>query len=178
MIELKDITERDIFNFVFFPETLSAEKFAFLEKKEGGFEPIKFYRHLKKAIESDITDEIRKKIAEKIPAYKLTKVIKLFPVKDELPKRTSDVPILAAASAAEEPAVIAKTFVDSDKTFLIRLLRMGNKTKIFTFPITHTDRETFQLTLHPEEETFTIHNNEAIELEGKHEVESISVEVG
>ena len=40
MIEIKDITERDIFNFVFFPETLSPEKFAFLEKKEDNFEPV------------------------------------------------------------------------------------------------------------------------------------------
>jgi len=177
MIEIKDITERDIFNFVFFPETLSPEKFAFLEKKEDNFEPVEYYRQLKKAISSELTDEVREKIAERIPAYKLIKVIELFPVKDETPKRTSDVPILAAASAAEEPAVTAKTFIDENKTFLVRLLVMGNKTKIFTFPISNTDVTDFSITLHPEEQSYTIHNNEPIELEGRHEVESVSVEV-
>ena len=118
MIGLKDITERDIFSFVFFPETLSEEKIEFLERKGDNFEPVEFYRKLKEAISSDLSPETRRKIAEKIPAYKLPIAIELFPVKDNFPKRTSDVPILAAASAAEEPAVTAQTFIDKNKTFL------------------------------------------------------------
>jgi len=177
MIELTDIDERDIFKFVFFTELLDAEKRAFLESNEEKFKQIDFYKKLKYNINKSISPEVRKKLAEKIKVYRLSNVIKLFPVVDEVKKHPSDMPILAAASAPEPPAITAKTFIDENKTFLIRFLTIKDKTKIFTFPITHTDADEIKLTLHPEELNFTTHKDQPIELEGRHEVEWISVEV-
>ena len=173
-----NIDERDIFNFVFFNDLLSEEKIRYIENNEEKIEGINFYRNLKKSITEPLSKDIKDKIAAKIPVYKRPTIIKLFPVNDEIEKRPSEVPILAAASPEQKPAVSAQSFIDEDKTFLIRLLRIDNKTKIFTFPITHTDIKDFKITLHPEENTFTVHNNEPFEIEGRHDVEAISVKVG
>jgi hypothetical protein len=178
MPENINIDERDIFNFVFFNDLLSDEKIRYIENNEEMIEGINFYRNLKKSITEPLSEKIKEKIAAKITAYKRPSVIILFPVNDIIEKKPSEVPILAAASAEEKPAVSAQSFIDEDKTFLIRLLRMDNKTKIFTFPITHTDIKDFNIILHPEERTYSIHNREPIEIEGRHEIESISVEVG
>ncbi|MCH7771075.1 MAG: hypothetical protein IIA49_08680, partial [Bacteroidetes bacterium] len=165
MLENINIDERDIFNFVFFNDLLSEEKIRYIENNEEKIEGINFYRNLKKSITEPLSKEIKEKIAAKIPVYKTSKIIKLYPVKDELEKKLSEVPILAAASPEQQPAVSAQSFIDEDKTFLIRLLRMDNKTKIFTFPITHTDIKDFNIILYPEERTYSIHNGEPIEIE-------------
>lgn len=172
------ITERDIFKYVFFNDLLSEEKIRYIDNNEKLIEQVSFYKNLKKSITEPLSKEIKEKIAAKIPAYKIQQIIKLFPVNDKIEKKPSEVPILAAASAPEEPKIVAQTFIDEGKTFLIRLLRMDNITKIFTFPITHTDIESFRITLHPEENTFTVHNNEPFEIEGRHNVDAISVELG
>ncbi len=177
MPENINIDERDIFNFVFFNDLLSDEKIRYIENNEENIEGINFYRNLKKSITEPLSEEIKEKIASKIPAYKRPSVIKLFPVNDIIEKKPSEVPILAAASAEQQPAVSAQSFIDEDKTFLIRLLRIDNRTKIFTFPIIHTDIKDFNIILHPEERTYSIHNGEPIEIEGTPEVESINIEI-
>ena len=177
MPEKINIDERDIFNFVFFNDLLSEEKIRYIENNEEKLEGISFYRNLKKSITESLSKEIKEKIAAKIQAYKIPLIIKLFPVKDEIEKKPSEVPILAAASPEQQWAVSAQSFIDEDKTFLIRLLRMDNKTKIFTFPIIHTDIKDFNIILYPEERTYSIRNGEPIEIEGTPEIESINVEI-
>lgn len=177
MLENTNIDEQDIFNFVFFNDLLSEEKIMYIENNEDKIEGINFYKNLKKSITEPLRDEIKEKISAKIPAYKTSIIIKLYPVEDEIEKKPSEVPILAAASAEQQPAVSAQSFIDEDKTFLIRLLRMDNKTKIFTFPITHTDIKDFNIILHPQERTYSIHNGEPIEIDSTPEVQSINVEI-
>lgn len=178
MIEGKNIDGKDIFNYVFYRGLLDEEKLKYLERNEHNFESIEFYKNMKRKINGPVDQEIKEKLAAKSEVYKIPKIITLYPVDDKIEKKPSDVPILAAASAPEEAKVSAQTFIDESKTFLIRLLRIGNITKIFAFPITHTDIESFKITLHPEENSFIVNNNEPFEIEGKHNVESISVEVG
>lgn len=177
MPENINIDERDIFNFVFFNYLLSEEKIRYIESNEEKIDGINFYRSLKKSITEPLSKEKKVKIAAKIPAYKTLKIIKLYPVKDEIERKPSEVPILAAASPEQAPVVSAQSFIDEDKTFLIRLLRIDNKTKIFTFPITHIDIKNFNIILHPEERIYSIHNGEPIVIEGTLKVESINVEI-
>lgn len=177
MPENINIDERDIFNFVFFNDLLTEEKIRYIKNNEEKIEGINFYRNLKKRMTEPISKEIKEKIATNIPAYKTIKIIKLYPVKDEIEEKPSEVLFLAAASLEQQPAVSAQSYIDDDKTFLIRLLRINNKTKIFTFPITNTYIKDFNIILHPEERTYSIRNGEPIEIEGTPEVQSINVEI-
>ena len=56
------ITEKDIFNCVFYPELISKEKKKYLENSSDFHEEIKFYSSLKESLNKEIGFEIRKKI--------------------------------------------------------------------------------------------------------------------
>jgi len=86
-------------------------------------------------------------------------------------------PILFAASAVEEPKVVAKSFVDEDKTFVLRMIRMDNKTRIYPFPLLTNKVQKLKITLHPSEKTYTVDSDKHLELDISDEIESVSVEV-
>jgi hypothetical protein len=71
MIKKTNITEHDIFNFVFFNDVLPQKTRKYIEKNENKFELLNFYREQKKSIARSIKEETQKRIAAKIPAYKI-----------------------------------------------------------------------------------------------------------
>jgi len=73
MTEKINSTELDIFNFVFFNEILTQKKRKYIERNEDKFELLNFYRKQKKSIAQTIKKETQKKIAARIPAYKIPK---------------------------------------------------------------------------------------------------------
>ncbi len=74
------VTERDIFNFVFYPELVRDEIKSFLSTIEDTSEEVNFYKELKSSLEKEINTNIKKKFSKKIEAYKLTTVITLYPM--------------------------------------------------------------------------------------------------
>ena len=68
-----NITELDIFNFVFFNEIIRQNKRKYIERNEDKFELLNFYRKQKKSIVRSIKMETQKRIAARIPAYKIPK---------------------------------------------------------------------------------------------------------
>ena len=68
-----NITELDIFNFVFFNEIIRQNKRKYIERNEDKFELLNFYRKQNKSIAQSINKETQKKIAARIPAYKIPK---------------------------------------------------------------------------------------------------------
>ncbi len=73
MTKKTNITELDIFNFVFFNELHPQKKRKYIERNEDKFELLNFYREQKKSIARSINKETQKKLAAKIPAYKIHK---------------------------------------------------------------------------------------------------------
>jgi len=73
MAKNTNITELDLFNFVFFNELLPQKKRKYIERNEHKFELLNFYREQKKSIARSINKETQKKLAAKIPAYKIPK---------------------------------------------------------------------------------------------------------
>ena len=71
MTKKTNITELDIFNFVFFNEILTQKKRKYIERNEDKFELLNFYREQKKSIARSIKKETQIKIAARIPAYKI-----------------------------------------------------------------------------------------------------------
>ena len=63
------ITEKDMFNFVFFPDRITAEKIKLLNSYKCS-ELIRFYQELKKYLSIvNISQQIKLKLAEAIPIY-------------------------------------------------------------------------------------------------------------
>jgi len=126
------IEEQDIFNYVFFPQNLSSEKQSEIELDQNFNEAVEFYKQLKANSEKSLSENIRKKIAEKIPAYRPLEVIELFPLQEHLNSNQSR-KNLAAAEKILTPKITTKTFVDNIKEYLIKVLNFSNETKIFIF---------------------------------------------
>jgi len=68
----KDITEIDIFNLVFFSDTVREEDRKLIESNKEYYELIEFYKKQKEEIEKSLQNKTKKKLAALIPAYKLT----------------------------------------------------------------------------------------------------------
>ncbi len=73
MTKKTNITELDIFNFVFFNEILPQKKRKYIERNEDKFELLNFYRAQKKSIARTVKKETQERIAARIPAYKIHK---------------------------------------------------------------------------------------------------------
>ncbi len=152
------ITERDIFNFVFYPGLLNKEIKAFLASIEESSDAITFYKELKSELEDNLTNEIRAKIKNKIPAYHPLNIIDLHALKETKDKRQNG-SRLAAASTELKPKMTTKTFVDNDKEYLIKVLNYGDKTKVFVFSTKDEVVKNFDIIIEPHNLKFHFEDN-------------------
>jgi hypothetical protein len=148
------ITERDIFNSVFFPHLIPDElrdEITLKFKNESIF-----YQQLKSTIETPLTETVKKKLSKRIPAY--TPSVILYPLIPDVQKKKSDRPILAAASPDSDSIKIF-TFIDQLKKYIIRILIDNNKSKIFVFSGEYEVIHNYKIRLSPEADLIPIENN-------------------
>lgn len=151
------VTEKDIFNFVFYPENVREEIKAFLLSIEDFNDAIIFYKELKAELNKPVSDKIKSMLAEKIPAYTLSSIIHLYPV-EEIKKQKNGY-VLAAASVEEKPKIITKTFYNDDKTYIIKIINYSESSKIFVFSTQQEVIKDFDLIVLPENQKFHFIDN-------------------
>jgi len=182
-LRLKDkITEKDLFDFVFFPALLSKEKFLYLENSNDFSKEIEFFTELKRSLQKEISDEERILISKKIPAYSFdvsnstAKIIHLYPI--ELPKKKVKGLILAAASENNgKPKVTSRTFYDDNKTYIIKVINYENSSKIFVFSTQYEVIKNFDLVIAPQNLRYHIDDNTVpLELDFNVLPESVTLE--
>lgn len=170
------ITERDIFNFVFYPGLLNKEIKAFLASIEESSDAIAFYKELKSELENNLTNEIKAKIKNKIPAYHPLNLIELYALKEPKVKKQNG-SRLAAASTELKPKMTTKTFVDNEKEYLIKILTYGNTTKVFVFSTQDEIVKNFNIVFEPQHLKFHLDDNsEPLKVDNLLEVEQIHIE--
>ena len=152
------IDEQDLFGYIFFPENLSVEKKKIIETDKTFEEILEFYRHLKENALEKAGDSLRKKLADKIPAYSLLNVIRLYPLKNQK-VQTKNRNRLAAASKELTPKMTTKTFVDNEKDYLIKVLNYGEATKIFVFSTNDDIVKNFDIIIEPQNLKFHFDDN-------------------
>jgi hypothetical protein len=152
------IDEQDLFNFVFFPEKVSEEKRKLLDTDKSFSEAIEFYNQLKLNSERELTSSVKKKLAEKIPAYKLRDMIELYHLNILKPQNQNG-SRMAAATKELIPKTTTKTFVDSDKDYLIKVLNYGNETKIFVFSTKDEEVKNFDIVIEPQNLKYHFEDN-------------------
>lgn len=64
-----EITERDLFNYVFYKNLIDKEKIEYLKNSIIYKSEIDFLTSIKNALPEELSDEIKEKISRKIPAY-------------------------------------------------------------------------------------------------------------
>jgi len=171
------VTERDIFNFVFYPEMVSEEIWSFLSSIEDTSENVIFYKQLKSSLEMKIKPTVQSEIAKKINVYELRNVIILYPMHNPVKEKKHDYLVLAAASDDNTPKMVTKTFVDDGKDYLIKILTYGNKTKVFVFSTHDEIVKDFDIVIQPQNLRFHIEDNtEPLKIDQAIEAEQVSLE--
>lgn len=173
----KYITEKDLFDFVFFPELLSTEKLSYLKNSDEFSEEIAFFTELKNSLRAEISREETELIAQKIPAYKPAEIIQLFPVEHPKKRKVNGLILAAASENNNKPTVTSRTFYDDNKTYIIKVINYENSCKIFVFSTQYEVIKNFDLVITPDNTRYHIDDN-TIPLELDHNVnpESITLE--
>ncbi len=173
-----NISEKDIFNFVFFNNLISKEKEEYLTGNSKFKVQLDFYKKLKDIFLEEIPNNIKEKIASGIEAYKMIKTFVLYPVDYEHKKKHSNVLILAADSlAAESNEIQSKTFIDEGKNYLIRLIKENSKSKIYVFSTHEPVMKNFTVVIKPQSVKYILNDNsKPLEIEGNIDPESIEIE--
>lgn len=173
-----EITEKDIFYFVFKSSLLSPEKMQYLQSKIKDYPQLGIYGDIKNSLNEGITGSLKEKIAKKIPLYKLSVVYELFLWTIEAKESYETTPVLAAASGESTSGNLSKTFIDKEKNIVIRLIGTTKSSKLFVFAVSGNKLEEFSLTLNPcAQQYYFKDSSESKIIENVPEIESISIEL-
>jgi len=172
-----EITEKDIFNFVFYPEFLSKEKVSFLQTSSDFNDEVEFYSSIRNSLSDELDFEVKQKIASTIDIYKLKNIIYLYPVEElKIQKRSNEL-VLAAASKEDKPTISTKTFYDADKTYIIKVINYDKSSRVFVFSTQYELIKDFELNILPQNLKYHISDNSApLELDFNVEPESICLQ--
>lgn len=172
------ITEQDIFNLIFFPHLVDAEKKFILESSPEYKYLLNFYRNIKTDTEKPISDKVKHDLSLKINIYNLVRFFRLKKVEESKPPRKREFAVLAAASADEKPEVIAKSFLDENNKYLIRVIKTKDITKIYSFSSDEQEIQNFKIKILPSGKEFLMKNNSApLEITEDLEFEEVTLEL-
>lgn len=173
-----EITEKDIFYFVFYPSELDEDKLRHIDEGKNRFPQIAVYRDIKDSLSREVSPFVKQKLAGKIPYYKLSVVYELFPWTIEASETGLFKPVLAAASAETPASDLSRTFIDKEKNIIIRLTGTKERSRLYVFPVSGNKLGEFSLTFNPGLQKYYFRDSlESKIIENVPEIHSISIEV-
>lgn len=168
------INELELFNYVFARERLDTASVAEIERKEVFRDSINYFEELRRALQQNISLDVKKKLAAKIPIYSFNNEIELFEVKIPSPKNGTM--RLAAATKDLTNKSYIKTFIDENGEFIVKVLNNAGKTKVFIFSTNNDSVKNFKLLILPFNKEFSLEvNSNPLELDEDMEVESVKL---
>ena len=170
------IDEQDLFYSIFFPENVSAKKKKIIENDKSFYEVLKFYNQLKLNSNNKPDEELKRKIASKIPAYSLSNIIQLYALRNpKVPEQNGY--HLAAGSTELKPSITTKTFVDNDKEYLIKVLSYADITKVFVFSTKDEVVKNFDIMIEPNSLKYHFEDNsQPLKIDKYIEAEKIEIQ--
>lgn len=167
-----EITEEDIYRFVFSPETLSKDKFDYLTANRERFKnEIAFCSELKNVSASKEVRSITDAIYQKINSSTITK---LFP---QITKPIEENGVkLAAASILKEKKPNSMSFIDSESKFLVRIVKTDSQYLLYLFTANDTITS-FKIRFNPSESVYQIDDiSQPIEIIEEMHIDEITIE--
>lgn len=152
------LTEKDLFTFVFYPDNLSEKKRVKINNNLNLYKAeIEFLNNMKKSLSQNVPKSIIDKIHEKINNfennndYLLEKIIK-----------SSDLEYLVLAAESPNNIHLTKTdtFVDSKNRFLCKVISKADLNKIYLFSNVSDEFSEFRITLLPSKQNFTVNSKD------------------
>lgn len=174
------ITEYDLFLFVFHPDQLSDTQKEYIAGNSGFSETIEHFKELAMHAKEELTDQDKDLLKSKIGAYRpADNIIYLFPARTHSETKKQPKVVYRAASVEVEEKLTTKTFFDEKKHFMVKANINHRTTKIYIFSGTGETLRNISIRIHPGN---TLHhlddNTQPLVLEGRVEVEHLSLEMG
>jgi hypothetical protein len=167
-----EITEEDIYRFVYSPESLSKVKFHYLTANQERFKneialcsEIKYRPDIEEAV--SLTDAILKKINS-------STIIKLLP---QITKPIEENGVkLAAASILKEKKSNSMSFTDSESKYLVRIVKTDSQYLLYLFTANDTITS-YKIRFNPSESVYQIDDiSQPIEIIEEMHIEEITIE--
>ncbi|RJP61802.1 MAG: hypothetical protein C4539_19330 [Ignavibacteriales bacterium] len=169
----ENITEIDLFNFVFFKHLLDEEKKQIIMLEEKFKESINFYSGMHNELSKDLSLAARKKIASLIPSYRLTDKVELFPIgfTKMATKRNTYV---ASADESLNPGFISMSLTDEEKSYLARIVCQHTHCQMFIFSSNNSILRNFDVTIYPQRKKYHFEDNtKPVELNAEPDIEKL-----
>ncbi len=170
-----DITEKDIFYFVFDSNKLKAETKSYIEENIHEFEDeIKLCENLQSTLQEPVSEDIIGKIKDKISRKLETKNIELYKLPVSVITRHEHLTLAADSSEVPQNDVSVDTFVDDESFYMVKVINTKEKKKLLFFEKGHSFMEDFSVRILPSNLTFEhLSNDEPLELEPSEKIEKI-----
>ncbi|RJP74081.1 MAG: hypothetical protein C4539_00745 [Ignavibacteriales bacterium] len=157
MPQIKDtITENDLFNYVFFPDSLNEEKKKTILREDRFKNSTDFYKGMYKDLGKSISIEARKKIAHLIPSYRMTEKVDLYPVaftKTAISKK------IYASDENIKQKYVSMSLTDEEKSYLARIICQDEHCQLFIFSSNNLIIRDFDVTLFPQGKKYHFDDN-------------------
>lgn len=166
-----EITEEDIYKFVFNREALSKNKQEYLEANRERFsKEIALCVELKES-RADMDDKL---VSDIIKSIQSTNIVELYPQKPN-PVEENGVKLAASSVLVEKPTN-STSYMDSDSKYLIRIIKTGSQTLLYFFSNDATQRN-FKLKFIPSGNEYRVADtSQPIEILEEQVIEKIIVE--
>lgn len=174
------ITDYDLFLFVFHPDQLSDTQKEYIARNNRFSETIEHFKELAMYAKEELTDQDRDLLRSKIGVYRpADNIIYLNPARTNSETKKQPKVVYRAASVEVEEKLTTKTFFDEKKHFMVKANINHRTTKIYIFSGTGETLRNISIRIHPGN---TLHhlddNTQPLVLEGRVEVEHLSLEMG
>jgi predicted transcriptional regulator with HTH domain len=154
------ITEKDIFDYVYYRDSLSPEKTKYMEDHQNLFsENIAYYKAYQNSMENKVDNEIERKFLSEISGEDLN-VLRLFPKQIELSEINKKLK-LAADTVNLTANPFTQTFVDKNSLIMLRLVGQKGKTAIYIFSTEDKKLKNIKLELLPSRNAYQMENNQS-----------------
>ncbi len=168
-----NITEIDLFNFIFFKHLLNEDKKRIITLGEKFKESLNFYTRMHKELNKDLSLAAKKKIASLIPSYRLTEKVELFPIPfTKLATKRNT--FVAAADDNIGARFISMSLTDEEKSYLARIVCQHTHCQLFIFSSNNSVIKNFDVTLYPQGYKYHFDDNtKPVELRTEPKIEKV-----
>ncbi|MBK7981953.1 MAG: hypothetical protein IPK06_18470 [Ignavibacteriae bacterium] len=155
-----DITEQDLFKYIMYPESLSEDTYKFIFANESKFEKeLDFLKQLnadlKKPTEDSTLEKLYKRIEEQNSFGKI-----ILELEEKSGKNSNEECFLAAASIINKDEIKCATFVDKNKSYILKMVTKNSESKFYLFTKNLVQNKIVNITFLPSNKKLSANINE------------------
>lgn len=169
-----NITEKDLYKFVFYKSELPVEKQDFIKENLDRFSSsIKILNEIKTQLELEVNPKIIDKIHNLIASQSQEEEIVLTPIRFD---NCTDYLVLAADSKSTESNINPQTFTDSGNRYMVKIVSEDTENRLYLFKSANMGKTNLSLTVYPSNEKYSLEgeNSNSILLK-KQKIEKIVI---